>query len=122
MAGLTALPSEILQHIFTYLPPSGLSAVSQTCHLLQDLSRLDSFWRAFCRDPALESPAPFESWYDLYSKRWHKWSWFAGLWCNGRQWYGALAIGRYSPASGNFELHVRPRTSSDDRIFAPRSL
>ena len=94
---LTDVPTEILLHIFSFLPPESLSAVSQTCRTLNSVTQVDSLWEPLCQ--TLPGFAPFQSWRDLYSSRWHKWSWLVGIWCGDFTHHGR------SPPKRNHPYH-----------------
>lgn len=43
--GLTDLPSEILYHIFSFMPPRTLLLVERTCHLCREIATSDNLWK-----------------------------------------------------------------------------
>jgi len=115
---LTSTPTEIVVHILSFLPPESISSISQTCRFLNSVSRIDSLWKDFCR--RISSPAPFESWRELFILRWYKWSWITGIWCGDYRYQGIsdkcffitnyvagnLMLCRYNSKSGEFDFHV----------------
>jgi hypothetical protein len=103
---LTSFPAEILIHILSYLPGDALSALSQTCRALNSIARLESLWHALCRP--INTYAPYQSWYELYSRIWYHWGWLVGVWSGDRQAIGDLTVVRYNPKTGAIDMHVSP--------------
>jgi F-box-like len=118
MAPLTQLPTELLVHILSYLPPTCLANIAETSRVLNTVvTHSDSLWEALCRP--LPGHAPYESWRELYVTVWHNWGWLVGLWCGehrhtGRKSHefpliaGCLMIGRYNDKNGLIDCHVLP--------------
>jgi hypothetical protein len=102
---LTQLPTELLVHILSYLPPTGLATVAETSRVLNAVvTHSDSLWEALCRP--LPGRAPYESWRELYVTVWHNWSWLVGLWCGEHRHTG----------SQSHELSSHRRLSHDRSI------
>jgi hypothetical protein len=118
MPPLTQLPTELLVHVLSYLPPPCLANVAETSRVLNTVvTHSDSLWEAFCQP--LPGHAPYESWRELYVTVWHNWSWLVGFWCgehrhngtpavNFHLIAGCLMIGRYNDKNGLIDCHVGP--------------
>ena len=108
---LESLPSEIIQHIFSFLSPINLSILAATSHHLRSHAFNDLLWEAFVRDNVppetqLPSYAPAKSWRSLYIA--HHPYWFLvkrKLWFSDQRYVGGIVIVRYNHRKGSIEAH-----------------
>ena len=109
VAGLEALPSEIIGHILTFLPPLTLVDLSQTSQHLRSHAHNDLLWFNFIRENVpstcdLDSPLPARSWRQLYIA--HHPYWFLArhkLWFGDVLNTGKIILARYNPRRGCIE-------------------
>ncbi|KAB5584861.1 F-box domain-containing protein [Coniochaeta sp. 2T2.1] len=135
---LSSLPPELIDYIFSFLPPVNLATVSATCRDLYQIAITDHLWQPLVQanvpGTVLASPSPCPSFRHLYAA--HDLRWFLPkhkLWFCDRDLTGKLILARYDPRTGNIEgyqlLAISNRTVShhwqmdDDVIihsFEPR--
>jgi hypothetical protein len=111
MSPLLNLPAEILHLVLSFLPPVSLSAIAQTCRLLNEHSYDDKLWQAILQSnlPAttLTTAAPASSFRELYMS--HLPYWFLPkykIWFSDTQATGKLLIARYSPSRQTIEAYA----------------
>ena len=105
---LLALPSELVDHILTFLGPIDLVSISSTCHLLSTHARSDLSWQRHVQDNIpgvrLTSPSPCNTYRELYITHDPHWFltkykvWFCDYFLTGK-----LIITRYDPRRGCIE-------------------
>lgn len=108
-SSLETLPAEIINQIFTLLPPASLVTLSRTCRLLRSHAHHDLLWMSCVRNnvprsTGLKSPSPARSWRDLFIAHHPYWFlvknkiWFADVPNNG-----LLILARYNAQNGCIE-------------------
>lgn len=118
---LPDLPSELISHILSYLPPSDLVSLSLTNHVLRAHSLADHLWQSLVQSNVpgirLTTPSPCASFRELYIA--HDPRWFLTkykVWFCDRDLTGKLVIIRYDERRGVIEgyqlLANRPIASS----------
>ncbi|KAJ5041566.1 uncharacterized protein L3040_005146 [Drepanopeziza brunnea f. sp. 'multigermtubi'] len=111
------LPSELIDHVVSFLAPIDLVAVSSTCRLLAEHAKSDLSWLRHVQDNIpgvrLTSPYPCETYQQLYIA--HDPHWFLPkykIWFCDYLLTGKLIIARYDPRRGSIEGYplaaVRP--------------
>ncbi|KAH8650517.1 hypothetical protein BGZ60DRAFT_550296 [Tricladium varicosporioides] len=119
---LSDLPTEIIDHILSFLSPFDLASVSSTCHLLSTRSKSDLYWRRHVQDNVpgsqLTSPYPCNTFQELYIAHDPHWFltkykvWFCDYFLTGK-----LIITRYDPRRGCIEgyrlLAEKPQATFD---------
>jgi len=102
---LAKFPTELIQQIVNLLEAEDLAHVSNCNRVLYAACQSDHLWAKYCKPR--KSPAPFDSWKELYTTRWRKWSSMLGVWCiDNTDHAGDVAICRYDDKSGTFEFEV----------------
>ena len=108
------LPNEIIDHIFTYLPPLALVALSATCHLLRSHAANDLLWAQLVRKnlPVSQThPLPYEKWKDLYMTHHPYWFlpkykiWYSDKAHTGSEFVGQVLLARYDYRTGCIEAY-----------------
>lgn len=104
---LESLPAEIIQNIFTLLPPLALVALSQTSSLLRSHSQNDLLWATFVQNSVPNSnyltPTPGNTWREFYISHHPFWFlprrklWFSDRSSQGLDMFGQVVIARYHP-------------------------
>ncbi|KAK9239878.1 hypothetical protein V1525DRAFT_397024 [Lipomyces kononenkoae] len=107
-------PTEIKVKICTFLDGESLIAIGSTCKQFNSLVHdSEECWQSVCLPILLTSlppdaplsPAPYNSYRDLYSSL-RRFAWFTpGLWHGNRDLLGSLYVSRYNPATGHLEAH-----------------
>ncbi|TVY60727.1 hypothetical protein LSUE1_G009209 [Lachnellula suecica] len=106
-SSLLYLPSELIDHVLSFLGPPELANVSSTCHLLSVHAKSDPAWVRHVQENVhipLTSPYPCETYRELYIS--HDPHWFLSkykLWFCDQFLTGKLVIGRYDPRRGCIE-------------------
>ncbi|GAO49292.1 hypothetical protein G7K_3444-t2 [Saitoella complicata NRRL Y-17804] len=100
---LLALPPELLLRIMSLADVSDLISLSQVNRTLFGLITTDTIWKRHCAPHT--SPAPYSSFFDMYTHLLHREGWLQGVWIGDRQFYGSLLVGRYNPFTGRVELY-----------------
>lgn len=121
---LESLPAEIIQTIFTLLPPLALVALSQTSSLLRSHSQNDLLWATFVQNSVPHSnrltPTPGNTWREFYISHHPFWFlprrklWFSDRSSQGWDIFGQVVIARYDPFSnyiGGYRLLAQNRDS-----------
>lgn len=105
---LSDLPSELISHVLSYLPPSDLVSISLTNHLLRAHSLADHLWQDLVQSNVpgikLTTPSPCASFRELYIA--HDPRWFLTkykVWFCDRDLTGKLVIIRYDERRGVIE-------------------
>ncbi|KAG8631607.1 hypothetical protein KVT40_000747 [Elsinoe batatas] len=107
---LLGLPTELMLHCISYLPPLDLARASRTCRTLQKSAATDSLWQRHVNTnlpTPLSSPAPLSSFRDLYVA--HYAYWFLPrqkIWISDSEPCGQLVIARYNPTKASIEAHA----------------
>ncbi|KAK0113607.1 hypothetical protein ONS96_014462 [Cadophora gregata f. sp. sojae] len=132
------LPSELIDHVLSYLGPLDLVCVSRTCRVLSEQSKSDLSWQRHVQDNVpgvrLESPFPCKTFRELYIAHDPHWFlprykvWFCDIYLTGK-----LIITRYDQSTGVIEgyrlIAERPTPTfdpweADDEVlihsFTPR--
>lgn len=104
---LESLPAEIIQSIFTLLPPLSLVALSQTSSLLRSHSHNDLLWATFVQNsiPNCQhlTPTLGNTWKGFYISFHPFWFltrrkiWFSDRSSHGSDMFGQVIIARYNP-------------------------
>ena len=105
------LPSEIIDHIISFLPPVSVAALLQTSHAIRSHAQNESRWRKFVlenlpSDSLITSPAPANSWFELYSA--HYPYWFLTrhrFWFSDTPISGSIIVAEYDPRRGCIEAY-----------------
>ncbi|KAL6716562.1 hypothetical protein ACLMJK_006129 [Lecanora helva] len=111
LSSFEALPSEIINHILTFLPPVALCTLLCTSQLLRIHAHNDLLWSAFVRDNVpsankLESPSPAKSFKDVYIA--HHPYWFLPrhkIWFSDLPNTGKIVIAQYNAKNGRIEAY-----------------
>lgn len=113
LPALESLPAEIIQTIFTLLPPLSLVALSQTSRLLRSHSHNDLLWATFVQNSVPHSnsltPTPGNTWREFYISHHPFWFlprrkiWFSDGSSQGSDMFGQVLIARYNPFSNYIE-------------------
>lgn len=105
---LPDLPSELISHVLSYLPPSDLVSISLTNHLLRAHSLADHLWQNIVQSNVpgikLTTPSPCASFRELYIA--HDPRWFLTkykVWFCDRDLTGKLVVIRYDERRGVIE-------------------
>jgi len=87
---LANFPTELIQQIINHLEAEDLARVSECNRLLYAACQSDHLWAKYCEP--LTRPAPFESWKELFTLRWRKWSSMLGIWCIDNWDHGNISL------------------------------
>jgi hypothetical protein len=105
---LLVLPSELIDHILTFLGPLDLVAISSTCKFLAHHGQSDLAWQRHVQDNVpgvrITSPAPCNTFRELYVA--HDPHWFLPkykIWFCDHFLTGKIIIARYDPRRGCIE-------------------
>ncbi|KAF2223667.1 hypothetical protein BDZ85DRAFT_311688 [Elsinoe ampelina] len=107
---LLGLPTELMLHCISYLPPLDLARASRTCRTLQKSAATDSLWQRHVNanlPTPLSSPAPLSSFRELYVA--HHAYWFLPrqqIWISDSEPCGQLVVARYNPTKASIEAHA----------------
>ncbi|KAI4149366.1 MAG: hypothetical protein LQ340_004675 [Diploschistes diacapsis] len=120
MFALLEFPSEILDHVFSFLSPVSLGRIASTCRTINHHVNNDLYWRKLLQD-IVASPAPYATWKDLYVAHYPYWFlpqqkiWFSDKATIGNSLIGQLILARYDGRTGNIEGYrlVAEHPSSD---------
>lgn len=119
---LLALPSELIDHILSFLGPADLANITSTCHLLSVHAKSDLAWYHRVQENVpgvrITSPYPYNTYRELYIS--HDPHWFLSkykIWFCDYFLTGKIIIARYDPRRGCIEgyrlLAERPPPTFD---------
>lgn len=116
-ASLLGLPTELLQHILSYLPPTDLASTAQACRDLASSSTQDCIWQPIVQElsrSTITKPHSFQSFRDLYVSQHPRWFLTRSrLWLSDSSPHGKLVIARYDETTGSIVAYsVVARRSS----------
>lgn len=122
-----SLPAEIINQIFTLLPPLSLVNVSQTSVLLHSHAQDDLLWANHVRENVptgsqMQSPAPCKTWKELYIS--HHPYWFlprGKIWFSDRSYAGSTMTGQvilscYDRRRGGIEAYRLVAEHGDEHL------
>ncbi|KAF2160490.1 hypothetical protein M409DRAFT_59965 [Zasmidium cellare ATCC 36951] len=104
---LLQLPTELIQHILSYVEPHDLAQAAQTCRHLQIQSYDDLLWQPIVNrslPTPIPTPGPTKSFRDLYVA--HHLHWFLvkhRIWIGDSEPGGKLLLARYNESTGSIE-------------------
>ncbi|KAI9654450.1 MAG: hypothetical protein M1831_005416 [Alyxoria varia] len=116
---LLGLPAEIIDQIISLLDPRDLVKAAASCQLLRQHADKDHLWHEHVQENLpnpVESPAPFDSWKEMYSA--HYPHWFLPkhkIWFSDSKPYGKLLIARYDHRRGCIEAYTVVAERSDEQ-------
>lgn len=109
-SSLLSLPTELLQHILSFLEPIDLAQAAQTCRHLHTQSYDDLLWQPIVNrslPKPLSTPGPTKSFRDLYVA--HHLHWFLvkhRIWFGDSEPGGKLLLAYYSESTGSIEANT----------------
>lgn len=107
---LLDLPTELVQHILTFLDPSDLANIAPSCHRLQEISYDDRIWQPIVNHyvpDGVSDPSPAKSFRELYLA--HHPHWFLTknrIWFGDAEPSGKLIFARYDQSRGSITAHA----------------
>ncbi|KAI5787665.1 hypothetical protein DFH27DRAFT_221415 [Peziza echinospora] len=100
---ICSLPNELLSEIFKYLSPTELARLAPTCRTIYMGTLDDTLWQSHVAHLRLTSPAPYESYHQLYLNLREHLYLAPHIWFSNQRWRGSVYVFRYNPQSGNIE-------------------
>ncbi|EME89418.1 uncharacterized protein MYCFIDRAFT_124198, partial [Pseudocercospora fijiensis CIRAD86] len=106
---LLQLPTELIQHILTFLDAHHLACIAPVCRRLRDISYHDTIWQPIVNDfipNAISEPSPAKSFRELYIG--HHPHWFLTkqyIWFGDTEPMGKLLLARFDQKTGAITAH-----------------
>lgn len=106
---LLGLPSELIQHILSFLQPTEFAVIAQVCRRLNTETHEESLWHseinAWVR-ASIPKPATVKSFRELYIA--HHPNWYilqSGIWFGDSEPSGKLLVTRYDEETGSINAY-----------------